>query len=329
MIHAKPLQKKSDRLFINDLIDVFPKDAISKKADTLFKTKSSIDFTNNININNPADPLALQILPSHLELNNPTDFIIDPVGDNDAMKVPGLIHKYTNRVLLITTANCAIHCRYCFRRNFDYKNSVSKPKLLEDAMNYINNNQQINEVILSGGDPLTLNNKSLFRICDAILKVKHITTIRFHSRYPVVSLNRFDAEFLDYFKNYPLKKVFVSHINHPNELSSKTQHAFNQLLSSQFILLNQSVLLKNINDNADCLAKLSQQLFAQGVLPYYLHLLDKVKGASHFLTDEQTNAKIHQQLQASLPGYLVPKMVREIAGENSKVGYSKKCYSFD
>lgn len=319
MIHANPSQKKSDCLFINDLKTVLPKHDINIKAEQLFKAKGSQDFCSKIDKSNLSDPLALQIVPDILELTSPKDFINDPVGDNNAMPLKGLLHKYESRVLLITTANCAIHCRYCFRRNFDYKNSVSKPELLKDAINYIKSQPQINEVILSGGDPLTLNNQHLFSICDALLKIKHLTTIRIHSRYPIVAAHRFDKAFLNYFNQYPLNKVFVCHSNHPNELTNKTHKAFNALSNCGFTLLNQSVLLKNINDNAPCLAQLSHKLFSQGVLPYYLHLLDKVKGASHFLTTTKTNIEINQQLQVLLPGYLVPKMVQEIEGKKSKI----------
>ena len=325
MIHANSPQKKSDSLFIDDLIKITPEHGLNKNTESLFKTKVSADFFACIDNNNLKDPIALQVLPSDEELIPCDGFVDDPVGDVDAMQTPGLIHKYKNRALLICTANCAIHCRYCFRRNFDYKNSVSKKQHLQSAVDYLKQHSEINEVILSGGDPLTLSNASLFTICDALIPIKHIKTLRFHSRFPVVQYNRFDSEFLNYFKLYPKNKVFVSHINHANELTQKSHTIFNKLKHVNFSLLNQSVLLRGINDNVECLTTLSYRLFEQGVLPYYLHLLDQVKGASHFMTTQSSNQKIHQELQQQLPGYLVPKMVKEIAGKANKTPFYKTC----
>lgn len=290
-----------------------------ENADKLFKFKSSAEFNQKIDFANANDPLLKQILPIIDEtFDQPESFGNDPVGDEAAQKTPGLIHKYRSRVLLIATASCAVHCRYCFRRHFAYSNTVSKSKWLEQALDYIRQHTEINEVILSGGDPLMLNNQRLFNLINQIEAIPHIQTLRFHSRMIGVNNARFDSELMGFFGNIRLRKVFVSHINHPNELDLKSLQVFRQLNQAGFSCLNQAVLLKGVNDQPDTLINLCYKLHQQGALPYYLHLLDRVVGAAHFEVSEQQVQKIYRQICDQLPGYLVPRLVREEAGKKSK-----------
>ncbi len=298
---------------------------LNTEADRLFRTKISHYYFNKINPHNKQDPLALQVLPSQYELINHPDFIANPVGDEEAMKTPGLIHKYAHRVLLIASPSCAIHCRYCFRREFNYKNTISEKNNLDQAIKYIEKTPSINEIILSGGDPLTLPDKKIFQLCNTLTNLPQITTLRIHSRYPCVDPERISPTFYHFFYHLEVNKVWVSHINHPDELDDQTSASFKQLHDAGFYLLNQSVLLKDVNNNVDTLVKLSNQLFQQGVLPYYLHLLDKVKGSTHFDVDLEEALQLYQNLQTELPGYLLPKMVREIAMEKSKTLIGKNC----
>ncbi len=310
-------------LFFNDINKHNMAFDTNAEADRLFRTKTSRYYFDKINPADQQDPLALQVLPSQYELITHPDFTANPVGDQEAMKTPGLIHKYAHRVLLIASPGCAVHCRYCFRREFDYKNTILQKNNLEQAISYIEQNPSINEVILSGGDPLTLPDKQLFQLCNTLVKLPQINTLRIHSRYPCVDPCRINQAFCDFFKRLKINKVWVSHINHPNELDSNTSASFQQLKDSGFILLNQSVLLKDVNNDIDTLFKLSHQLFQQGVLPYYLHLLDKVNGSTHFEVDTEEALLLYQNLQAALPGYLLPKMVKEITAEKSKTLVAK------
>ena len=272
-----------------------------------------IDDRSGIN-----DPVLAQFLPTAAETIETPGYQDDPVGDHQATKTPGLIHKYHGRVLLIASGSCAVNCRYCFRRHFPYSQSFAPRKHWQASLDYIHHNRSIHEVILSGGDPLTLETKSIALLTEALQGMPHIKTLRIHSRIPVVLPQRIDPEFLQWARQLRLNKVMVLHINHAQELSTAARQAITDLKTAGFILFNQSVLLKNINDSAEVLADLSHQLFAAGVLPYYLHQMDVVQNAAHFTVAESTAIKIHQQLQAQLPGYLVPKLVKEVAGQKSK-----------
>jgi L-lysine 2,3-aminomutase len=266
----------------------------------------------------PLDPLLLQVLPRHAETHIQPDFLQDPVGDSAATVCPGLLHKYHGRVLLITTAVCPIHCRYCFRRHFPYEENRPDDRQWTEAIDYIAAHPDINEVILSGGDPLSLSTVRLRQISDALRQIPHVQRLRIHTRMPIVLPARIDHEFLTWLAELPWQLVIVTHCNHANELSKSTAKALKGLKNSDVTLLNQAVLLKSINDNADTLTQLSEALFSCNVLPYYLHLLDRVQGAAHFEVTQTEALFIMNEVRQKLPGFLVPQLVRENAGEPYK-----------
>lgn len=257
------------------------------------------------------DPLLQQVLPSFRELSVHPDFSTDPLAERAHNPVQGLLHKYQNRVLITLTGACAVHCRYCFRQHFDYQSNLPKKAELSRIAHYINNDKKINEIILSGGDPLNISNRRLRQYLQAF-EDTHVTTIRLHTRLPIVLPERIDDELCELLQASGKKIVLVVHTNHPNELGCDTKDALKRLAQAQVTLLNQSVLLKGINDDVDTLVALSHKLFAMGVLPYYLHMLDKVQGAEHFLVEEATAVTLYWQLLARLSGYLVPKLVQEL-----------------
>ncbi len=275
-------------------------------------------FADKIEKGNANDPLLLQVLPSAQELLASPGYSTDPLGEGAANPIPGLIHKYESRVLVTLSGQCAINCRYCFRRHFPYAENRLTGDHLQKITAYIANNTAINEVILSGGDPLSVSNTQIRRFLSELASIQHIIRIRFHTRLPVVIPERIDQTLLDTFNNSKQKIIVVVHTNHPNELDERFDRAMAQLTSNRVTLLNQTVLLKNVNDDPETLTKLSERLFSAGVMPYYLHLLDKVVGATHFEIPEHDAIGLHRALQSQLPGFLVPKLVREIAGKSSK-----------
>ena len=267
---------------------------------------------------NQDDPLLKQVLPIIDELSSPADYRLDPVGDLAALTENCIIHKYHGRVLFIATGGCAINCRFCFRRHFPYADAQLNKQKESIALRYLKNNPSINEVILSGGDPLLLSDQRLEELIQQFSAIPHLKRIRIHTRIPIVLPSRINANFIAVLNNAPLPIIMVTHCNHANELSEQVTTACLSLKQKNISLLNQSVLLKGVNDNLVTLQHLSEQLFASGILPYYLHLLDKAKGTAHFEGEQREAIKIHQQLQQVLPGYLVPKLVREQAGEAAK-----------
>lgn len=273
-----------------------------------FPIKIPLEFAQLIDKNNPNDPLLKQVIPAPNLLFDEPDFFNEPLGDGDNSPVAGLIHKYPNRVLLIASRVCAIHCQYCFRQNFDYAehDAISNWAAIEC---YIAQNLQINEVILSGGDPLSLSDEKLQFLLDKIGRIAHLKTLRIHSRSAVVTPNRITVELVKMLNKMPLNVVLVLHINHANELTNAFATAMQKL--NKVTLLNQSVLLKGVNDSVSVLSELSLALFDLGILPYYLHLLDKVKGAESFLVSDETAVNLHQALSRKLSGYLVPRLVRD------------------
>lgn len=292
-------------------------------AHSAFKLRVPRQFVAKMQINQPLDPLLLQVLPHHLEMQNPADFSDDPLQEldihqNNADLPTGMLHKYRSRILLTMTGACAIHCRYCFRRHFPYQNQQPKAKDWDKLAAYIVRHPELNEVILSGGDPLTLNNAKLSDWINRIAQLPQIKILRLHSRVPVVIPQRIDSELLNIFASSRLKIILVVHSNHAQELDAHFDQAMAKLKSHGVTLLNQTVLLKGINDDIETLNTLSYRLFQADVLPYYLHILDKVRGASHFLISDQHALRLYNGLLKCLPGYLVPKLVREIAGEASK-----------
>ena len=283
-----------------------------------FPLKIPTDFLQQIQHGDINDPLLKQVLPVKQELVVSDGFIQDPVGDLLKNPTPSLIHKYHGRVLLIASPKCDIHCRYCFRRHFPYQEH-SNQRHWKTAIQTIANDKSIHEVILSGGDPMSLNENSLVSLIEEIEKISHIKTLRIHSRTPIVAPSKVPQNhLLKWAQQTRLNKVLVVHCNHKNELSDKTAELLTLYKNSGFHLLNQSVLLKEINDNAETLTELSYALFEQGVMPYYLHQLDKVEGASHFEVSDKKALDIMTEIRQKLPGYLVPKLVREIAGEANK-----------
>ena len=283
-----------------------------------FKLRVPRAFVAKMQVGNPLDPLLLQVLPHHLELKEHPDFVTDPLGEEDANQQPGVLHKYKSRFLLTLTGACAVHCRYCFRRHFPYQENLPKNQDWANIKQYIESQPEINEVIFSGGDPLTLSNRKLAEWIERLSSIRQLKFLRIHSRVPIVIPNRVDDELISILKNSRLRIIVVVHSNHAAELDDFTCHKLAQLIEHKITVLNQAVLLKGVNDSAQILSDLSYRLFDAGVMPYYLHVLDKVKGAQHFdLTPDQTEL-IYKDILANLPGYLVPKLVREIAGENNK-----------
>lgn len=306
---------------ISDLLDFLnlPKINTSHFSNS-FPFFVSRHFAGKIEKGNKEDPLLKEILPSNEESIIHPSFSKDPVGDFSSVKEPGILQKYEGRALIITHGTCSLHCRFCFRRNYIH----SEKRISLDVLNHwLKKNLNIREIILSGGDPLLLEETFFEKLIQTILSHSHIQTIRLHSRIPVTLPEIFlnpEKRFFKILKQIPqkIKGVFVSHVNHPNELDSESAFIFQELHSQGFTLLNQSVLLKGVNHSSNTLAKLSEKLFHQGVLPYYLHLLDKAQGITHFEVDEHEAIQIYQALLKKLPGYLVPKLVREIPGELSK-----------
>ena len=287
-------------------------------ASEKFKLRVPRAFVGKMNAKNPLDPLLLQVLPHHLELEEHPEFVTDPLGEEAANQLPGVLHKYKSRFLLTLTGACAVHCRYCFRRHFPYQENLPKNDDWLNIKNYIEANPDINEVILSGGDPLTLSNRKLALWLERLSSLKQVKILRIHSRVPIVIPNRIDEQLISLLKNSRLRIVLVVHSNHASELDDFTCSKLLQLSDEHITVLNQAVLLKGVNDSAETLVDLSYRLFEARVMPYYLHVLDKVKGAQHFdLIPSEIDA-IYQDVLASLPGYLVPKLVREIAGEKNK-----------
>lgn len=264
------------------------------------------------------DPLLLQVLPVAQEAEEIAGFTCDPLDELDAMPVPGLLHKYPGRALLTVTGACAIHCRYCFRRHFPYSDANPAPGHWQPAIRYLARHPDIAELILSGGDPLTLTDNRLHSLTGQLAELTHLRTLRIHTRLPVVLPARIDSGLLSWIDAQTLKLVFVVHCNHPDEIDHNVVAAFEKLTAAGVTLLNQSVLLRDINDSAATLASLSERLFAAGVLPYYLHQLDRVQGAAHFEVGIRRAREIMVELRATLPGYLVPRLVQEIPGESGK-----------
>ncbi|GAA5183457.1 EF-P beta-lysylation protein EpmB [Acinetobacter kookii] len=287
-------------------------------ASEKFKLRVPRAFVGKMSIGDPLDPLLLQILPHHLELEDHPGFVTDPLSEEQANQQPGVLHKYKSRFLLTLTGACAVHCRYCFRRHFPYQENLPKNEDWLNIKQYIQNQPDINEVILSGGDPLTLSNRKLALWIDRLESMPQIKFLRIHSRVPIVIPNRVDNELISLLKNSRLRIILVVHSNHAAELDDFTCSKLSALVQQQITVLNQAVLLKGVNNSAQLLVDLSYRLFDAGVMPYYLHVLDKVKGAHHFdLSPEEINL-IYKEVLENLPGYLVPKLVREIAGEKNK-----------
>jgi L-lysine 2,3-aminomutase len=275
-------------------------------------------FADLIDRGDPHDPLLRQVLPLADEMTPQTGFTRNPVGDREAQATPGLLHKYQGRVLIVATGACAIHCRYCFRRHYPYAEGSATPRQWAEILDYLQAHPEVEEVILSGGDPLMLNDEKLAHWLQQLEHLPQIKRLRLHTRLPVVLPERVTQELVRQLSQRRFDPLVVIHANHPNELSPSVARALGQLKAAGITLLNQSVLLKGVNDDIETLVRLSERLFEIGVLPYYLHLLDRVAGSAHFEVGEIQAQQLQQALLSRLPGYLVPRMVREIAGEPSK-----------
>lgn len=300
-------------------LDLNPVDLrVSTLAHQNFALRVPLSFAACMEKGNPFDPLLRQVLPIKDELLLYPDYNNDPVGDLPAATQTGVLHKYQGRVLLINTGSCAINCRYCFRRNFPYADLQLGKQQEQAVIQSIQNDTSIHEVILSGGDPLLLSDARLTRLIEQINTIPHVKRIRIHSRLPIVLPARITSELIDTLTQSPKQIIMVVHCNHANELNERVIHACQQLKHHGITLLNQSVLLKGVNDDAAVLCELSERLFQHGVIPYYLHLLDKATGTGHFAVSETDALLLMERVQASLSGYLVPKLVKEVAGAESK-----------
>lgn len=286
-----------------------------------FPLKVPRSFVRRMRHGDPRDPLLLQVLSTREEMLDAPGYTRDPVGEAGAA-IPrrGIVHKYRGRVLLIVSGGCAVHCRYCFRRHFPYSDNQNSRQQWREALDYIREDDTIDEVILSGGDPLVATDEQLRQLVEQIAGIGHVRRLRIHSRLPVVIPERVDDALLDAITHTALQTVMVIHCNHAREIDDSVAEALRRLRHRDITTLNQAVLLAGINDDLDAQLALCQRLFAAGALPYYLHLLDKVQGAAHFDVPESRARALLAGLTARLPGYLVPKLVREIPGAASKVG---------
>ncbi len=287
-------------------------------ADTGFALRVPESYLRRIRPGDAADPLLRQVLPAAAELEAAPGYDHDAVGDLAASRAPGVIHKYQGRVLLIATGACAINCRYCFRRHFPYGQELAARDRWRAALDYIAGDDSVQEVILSGGDPLSLATGKLAEFTDALADIGHVRSLRLHTRLPIVLPERVDPALLAWLERLPWPVTVVVHANHGNEIDSATANALHALRDHGAQLLNQSVLLAGVNDSVPVLEELSWRLHQAGTLPYYLHLLDQVAGAAHFHVDAGTARQLHARLRLRLPGYLLPRLVREIAGEPAK-----------
>lgn len=283
-----------------------------------FGIKVPLAYIAKMQRGNPDDPLLLQVMTQHRERLDTPGYDIDPVGDIAANKVAGLLHKYPGRVLLITTQACAVHCRYCFRRHFPYQQQKAANQQWADALDYIRSDSSIREVILSGGDPLVLSDDRLQSLIEQLELIPHLSRLRIHTRLPVVLPDRITAELVDVLGQCRFDVCMVIHANHANEIGMPEAHALGKLRSAGIHLLNQAVLLHQVNHRLEQQIELAEALYRAGVLPYYLHLLDPVAGAAHFNTSQRQALRLVRQMRQQLPGYLVPRLVREVAGEKSK-----------
>ena len=289
----------------------------SLMASQEFRLRVPRGFADRMRKGDPNDPLLRQVLPLAEELAETPGFSHDPLDELNAMPVAGVLHKYQGRILLTATGACAVHCRYCFRRHYPYS-EANPGRAPEQTFEYVRQHTEINEVILSGGDPLTLTDTRLGQLVARLESLPHITRLRIHSRVPVVLPERVDANLLEWLQMTRLQVVLVIHANHPNEIDASVREAMGTLKKIGITVLNQSVLLRGVNDNASTLAELSEALFNAGVLPYYLHQLDSVQGAAHYEVTDREAVKLINQLRTTLPGYLLPELVRELPGQSSK-----------
>jgi EF-P beta-lysylation protein EpmB len=290
----------------------------ARAAAAQFPLRAPRGFVARMRSGDPDDALLRQVLPLAAELELAPGFVADPLGEQALQAAPGVLHKYPGRALLIVTGACAVHCRYCFRREFPYAENHAGIDEWRPALAYLAGDPGLREVILSGGDPLALTNQRLGELLAMLDRLPHLKRLRIHSRMPIVLPERIDDELLETLTRTRLQRVVVIHANHPHEIDEAVGAALERLASVGATLLNQTVLLRGVNDAPGILAELSETLFAARVLPYYLHLLDPVCGTAHFEVKESAALAIMKVLRQRLPGYLVPRLVREQPGQLAK-----------
>ncbi len=306
-----------DRLF--ELLDL-PQSLLeaAHRAAGMFPLLVPESYLARIERGNPQDPLLRQVLPLEAETHATDGFVGDPLGEADVHAAPGLLQKYSGRALMIATGSCAVHCRYCFRRSFPYG---AEPRRIDEwapAFATVEADARLHEIILSGGDPLMLTDQRLTDLCERLTEIPHLRRLRFHTRLPIVLPDRVTDVFLQLLHSIRLTPIVVVHANHPNELQADCAQTLQQLAGSGITVLNQAVLLRGVNDSVEVLCELSERLIDLRVMPYYLHQLDRVRGAAHFEVGEDVGLKLMSELRKRLPGYAVPKYVREIPGEPHK-----------
>jgi len=312
---ARALSRPEDLLRLVDL----PVPLANAAGSRSFPQRVPLGYVARMRRGDPADPLLRQVLPVTEEDLDAPGYLDDPVGDLMAMAVPGVLRKYRGRALLVVTGACPVHCRYCFRRHFPYGDAHAARGDWAQAVEHIAGDRSLREVILSGGDPLTLTDERLADLVERISAIAHIGRLRIHTRMPVVLPTRVDKGLLGWLGATRLRNVVVIHANHPNEIDDAVAQALARLQATGAGLLNQSVLLRGVNDDPEVLAGLSERLFEVGVLPYYLHRLDRVRGAAHFEVDDARAGALMAEIRTRLPGYLVPRLVREEAGAPFKL----------
>lgn len=309
---------------ITDPVELLRMVGLGERSDLLpaddagFALRVPRGFVARMRHGDARDPLLLQVLPQRAEHDQVEGYSIDAVGDMASKAGHGLLHKYDGRALLIASGSCAINCRYCFRRHFPYNEEIAAASRWREALAQVRADPSIRELILSGGDPLALATHKLEELTQGLADLPQVIRLRIHTRLPVVLPERIDDHFIAWLEALPLQKVVVLHANHANEFDAGVDQACARLRGAGASLLNQSVLLRDVNDDAATLAALSERMFAAGVLPYYLHQLDRVQGAAHFEVSDDLALGLLQQLRTRLPGYLVPRLVREVAGDTAK-----------
>jgi len=286
-------------------------------ARKLFALRVPRAFIARMKKGDATDPLLLQVLTSRQEFIDAPGYSTDPLDEQSSV-VPGLLHKYRNRALLLVKGGCAVNCRYCFRRHFPYQDNRGNKRNWQAAIDYIATHPELDEIIFSGGDPLMAKDHELAWLVGALEKIPHLKRLRIHSRLPVVIPSRITESLCQILADTRLQVLMVSHINHAQEIDDELRYGMQMLKRAGVTLLNQSVLLRDVNDDAQTLADLSNALFDAGILPYYLHVLDKVQGAAHFFVSDEEARVLVRQLLAMVSGYMVPKLAREIGGEPSK-----------
>ncbi|SUP80566.1 KamA family iron-sulfur cluster-binding protein [Yersinia pseudotuberculosis] len=286
-------------------------------ARRLFPLRVPRAFVARMQPGNASDPLLLQVLTAREEFITAPGFTRDPLDEQRSV-VPGLLHKYRNRALLLVKGGCAVNCRYCFRRHFPYQDNQGNKANWLQALDYIRQHPELDEIIFSGGDPLMAKDHELSWLLDQLEDIKHIRRLRIHTRLPVVIPARITATLCQRLGSSRLQVLMVTHINHANEIDPPLRDSMARLKQAGVTLLNQSVLLRGVNNDADVLATLSNALFDAGILPYYIHVLDKVQGAAHFMVDDDEARQLMKGLLSRVSGYLVPRLTREVGGEPSK-----------